>query len=41
MLVSDGCDGINIRNITVGVAQSLRVDSRVFGLDSVLDLFRS
>ena len=40
MLVSDGCDGINIRNITVGVAQSLEVDSLGVGLDSVLDLFQ-
>ena len=29
MLVSDGCDSINIRNITVGVAQSLEVDRLV------------
>ena len=40
MLVSDGCDGINIRNITVGVAQSLEVDSLGVGLDRVLDLFQ-
>ena len=38
--MSDGCDGINIRNITVGVAQSLEVDSLGVGLDSVLDLFQ-
>jgi hypothetical protein len=40
MLVSDGCDGINIRNITVGVAQSLRVERLGVGLDRVLDLFQ-
>ena len=40
VLVGDGCDGINIRDITVGVAQSLEVDSLGVGLDGVLDLFQ-
>ena len=38
VLVSNGCDGVDIGDITVGVAQSLQIDRLGVGLDGVLHL---
>ena len=40
VLVGDGRDGVDVGDVTVGVAQSLEVDSLGVGLDRILDLFQ-
>jgi len=40
VLVGDGRDGVDVGDVTVGVAQSLEVDGLGVGLDRVLDLFQ-